>query len=98
MQGPPCAARSLPCLILTQEVRPFKKKEGQERKIGKKNYAFYSNRPGSSCSAHRSPGSASRMKVGILDILVDSPRTWINFAYRGVLKKQYASIVPQAVS
>ena len=38
------------------------------------------------------------MKVGILDILVDSPRTWINFAYRGVLKKQYASIVPQAVA
>lgn len=38
------------------------------------------------------------MKIGILDILVDSPRTWINFAYRGVLKKQYANIVPQAVS
>jgi hypothetical protein len=38
------------------------------------------------------------MKIGVLDILVDSPRTWINFAYRGVLKKQYASIVPQAVS
>ena len=38
------------------------------------------------------------MKIGVLDILVDSPRTWINFAYRGVLKKQYASIVPQAVA
>jgi hypothetical protein len=38
------------------------------------------------------------MKIGVLDILVDSPRTWINFAYRGVLKKQYASITPQAVA
>ena len=38
------------------------------------------------------------MKIGVLDILVDSPRTWINFAYRGVLKKQYASIMPQAVA
>lgn len=38
------------------------------------------------------------MKIGVLDILVDSPRTWINFAYRGLLKKQYASIMPQAVA
>jgi hypothetical protein len=38
------------------------------------------------------------MRIGVLDILVDSPRTWINFAYRGVLKKQYASIIPQAVA
>jgi len=38
------------------------------------------------------------MKIGVLDILVDSPRTWINFAYRGILKKQYASIIPQAVA
>ncbi|MBZ5640285.1 MAG: radical SAM protein [Acidobacteriia bacterium] len=38
------------------------------------------------------------MRIGILDVLVDSPRTWINFAYRGILKKQYASIVPQAVA
>ena len=38
------------------------------------------------------------MRIGVLDILVDSPRTWINFAYRGILKKQYASIVPQAVA
>jgi radical SAM superfamily enzyme YgiQ (UPF0313 family) len=38
------------------------------------------------------------MRIGVLDILVDSPRTWINFAYRGVLKKQYASIMPQAVA
>jgi radical SAM superfamily enzyme YgiQ (UPF0313 family) len=38
------------------------------------------------------------MKIGVLDILVDSPRTWINFAYRGFLKKQYAGIIPQAVA
>ena len=38
------------------------------------------------------------MKIGVLDILVDSPRTWANFAYRTVLKKQYASIAPQAVA
>lgn len=38
------------------------------------------------------------MKVGILDILVDSPCTWANFVYRSVLKKQYASIAPQAVA
>ena len=38
------------------------------------------------------------MRIGVLDILVDSPRTWVNFAYRGVLKKQYASIAPQAVA
>ena len=38
------------------------------------------------------------MKVGVLDILVDSPISWANFAYRAVLKKQYASIAPQAVA
>src|SRR5262245_6263497 len=38
------------------------------------------------------------MRIGILDILVDSPLNWMNFAYRGVLKKQYASIAPQAVA
>jgi len=38
------------------------------------------------------------MRVGILDILVDSPCTWLNYAYRAVLKKQYASIAPQAVA
>ncbi len=38
------------------------------------------------------------MRIGILDLLVDSPGTWINFAYRAVLKKQYASIAPQAVA
>ena len=38
------------------------------------------------------------MKIGILDLLVDSPRNWINFPYRAVLKKQYASIAPQAVA
>lgn len=37
-------------------------------------------------------------KIGILDILVDSPCTVGNFAYRAVLKKQYASIAPQAVA
>jgi hypothetical protein len=38
------------------------------------------------------------MKIGVFDILVDSPRTWINCAYRGLLQKQYASMVPQAVA
>ena len=38
------------------------------------------------------------MRIGVLDLLVDSPRNWMNFAYRGVLKKQYASIAPQAVA
>jgi radical SAM superfamily enzyme YgiQ (UPF0313 family) len=38
------------------------------------------------------------MRIGVLDILVDSPCTWANYAYRAVLKKQYASIAPQAVS
>ena len=38
------------------------------------------------------------MRIGILDILVDSPCTWLNYAYRAVLKKQYASIAPQAVA
>ena len=38
------------------------------------------------------------MRIGILDILVDSPCTVVNYAYRAVLKKQYASIAPQAVA
>jgi len=38
------------------------------------------------------------MRVGILDILVDSPQTFLNFPYRAVLKKQYASIPPQSVA
>ena len=38
------------------------------------------------------------LKVGILDLLVDAPSTWLNFPYRAVLKKQYASIAPQAVA
>lgn len=38
------------------------------------------------------------MKIGIVDLLVDSPSTWLNFPYRVVLKKQYASIVPQAIA
>ena len=38
------------------------------------------------------------LKIGILDILVDSPRTRLNLAYRAVLKKQYSSIGPQAVA
>ena len=38
------------------------------------------------------------MRIGVLDILVDSPCTWANYAYRVVLKKQYASIAPQAVA
>ena len=38
------------------------------------------------------------MRVGILDILVDSPCTVVNYAYRAVLKKQYSSIAPQAVA
>ena len=38
------------------------------------------------------------MRIGILDILVDSPQTWLSLPYRAVLKKQYSSIPPQAVS
>ena len=42
--------------------------------------------------------SREKMRIGVLDILVDSLCTWANCAYRVVLKKQYASIAPQAVA
>lgn len=40
------------------------------------------------------------MRVGILDILVDEmpSRGWIDRAYRGMLKKQYAGIMPQVIA
>ena len=40
------------------------------------------------------------MRVGIIDLLLDEvpSRNWLDFAYRVVFKKQYASITPQAVA
>ena len=40
------------------------------------------------------------MRIGIIDLLLDEvpSRNWLDYAYRTVFKKQYASITPQAVA
>ena len=40
------------------------------------------------------------LRVGVLDLLIDEvpSRRWLDRAYRAVFKKQYASIMPQAVA
>lgn len=39
------------------------------------------------------------MKVGVIELLVDSPsRSWVDFAYGAHFRKYYASITPQAVA
>jgi radical SAM superfamily enzyme YgiQ (UPF0313 family) len=50
-----------------------------------------------SIATHRGRGP---LRVGVLDLLVDEApsRHWLDLTYRAVFKKQYASIMPQAVA
>jgi radical SAM superfamily enzyme YgiQ (UPF0313 family) len=48
----------------------------------------------------RATARGRALRIGVLDLLIDEvpSRRWLDRAYRAVFKKQYASIMPQAVA